>query len=295
MNALQPSLIINPRSGPVWRRQKAGRLIRHLKRLFPSLAVNKTGGPGDGQRLARELSGKNVDLILAAGGDGTYHEVINGMAGSSVPLGILPMGTGNSLVRDLGLSPNPFKAAEQLRGGRVKPVYLGKMDGRFFGLMVSAGFDADIIQKVSPRAKHFGMAAYVLRGLFHLFTYGYPDIPFQIDGREVRGTCGVIAKARSYGGPFSFAPDADLEKPEFVLAVLKGKGAWSYLKYSLGIMAGFHNRIKGLEYHRGKEIIIPVPVPLQVDGEGAGINTLRATIAPQPLSMVFPSSEPPGS
>lgn len=291
MNFKKPALIINPLSGPFWRRRKAVRLIRHLEHLFPSLEVLETRGPGDGRRLAREFTQKKVDLILAAGGDGTYHEVINGMVGSSIPLGILPMGTGNSLTHELGLSSNPFRAANQLREGHVKPIYLGNMSGRYFVLMVSAGFDADIIQKVSPSAKRFGMAAYALRGFFHLFSYDYPEILFRIDGREVRGTCGVIAKARSYGGPFSFAPDANLEKPDFVLVVLKGKGAWTYLKYSIGIMAGFHHRIRGLEFYRGKEVVISARVPLQVDGEGAGTETLRATIAPQPFPMVYPPSK----
>lgn len=288
MNTRHPALIINPKAGPSWRRLKARSLTRYLKERFPGLSVHPTRGPGDGRALAKKLSDEKADLIIAAGGDGTYNEVINGMAGTSIPLGILPMGTGNSLVRELGFSVNPFRAVDQLRGGTKKEVFLGKMDERYFSLMVSAGFDASVIQAVSPRAKRLGMAAYALRGILHLFQYDFPEIPFLIDGREVRGTCGVISKAHSYGGPFSFAPGARLDRPEFILVVLKGRGPWTYLKYSLGVITGLHRKMAGVEFHSGKTVEIPIPVPLQVDGEGAGTGKLHVEIDPRPFSMVYP-------
>ncbi|MBI3995390.1 MAG: hypothetical protein HY349_05380, partial [Nitrospirae bacterium] len=211
MDAQRPALILNPVAGPVWRRRKARRLIEHLKTLYPGLVVHETNRAGDGERLARSLSSGSHDLILAAGGDGTYHEVINGMRDSSVPLGILPMGTGNSLVRELGLPTHPLRAATAIRNGVVRPVYLGQIgpastaSERLFILMVGAGFDAEIVRRVPPSQKRLGMPAYMAAGIVALFRYNYSPITFRVDGKEVMGTSGIIAKARCYGGPFAIA------------------------------------------------------------------------------------------
>ena len=290
MDAKHPALIINPAAGPVWRRRKAARLIERLRELFPGLSVHPTARTGDAERFARELSGGGCDLILAAGGDGTYNEVINGLRESSVPLAVLPMGTGNSLVRELGLPVNPFRAAEAIRRGVARPVYPGELDRRLFILMVGAGLDADIIRQVPPAKKHLGMLAYVLAGIARLFSYPYSEIVFSVDGREYRGTTGIIAKAGCYGGPFKIAPDAALDRPDLVLCLFKGRGAIRYLIYSLGVMAGLHRRMRGVEFIRGQTVEILGAVPIQVDGDPIGIGPARLTVASKPLYLVYPAT-----
>ncbi|MBI3597177.1 MAG: diacylglycerol kinase family lipid kinase [Nitrospirae bacterium] len=317
MDAKKPTLILNPVAGPVWRRGRARRLIEHLKTLYPNLTVHPTNRAGDGEHLARTLSSGSHDLILAAGGDGTYHEVINGMRGSSVPLGILPMGTGNSLIRELGLPTNPLKAATAIRNGAARPIYLGQIDPastasergrlhpalpvegatraptidhRLFILMVGAGFDASIVRSVPPGRKRLGMLAYMLAGIIQLFRYDYSTVTFRVDGREVKGTSGIVAKARCYGGPFAIVPHVRLDHPELVLCLFKGRGPITYMKYTLGVITGLHHRMKDVEFHSGRTIEIESPVPLQADGEAIGIAPARLTIVPQTLNLVFPAT-----
>lgn len=347
MESEKPALILNPVAGPFWRRWKARRLIEHLQTLYPNLTVHRTGRAGDGERLARTLASGSHDLILAAGGDGTYHEVINGMRGSSVPLAILPMGTGNSLIRELGLPTNPLKAATAIRNGVVRPIYLGRIcpaskasergwlhpaspesedraepvrtrgggasedpasgsphgppqtmaatqapiiDHRLFILMVGAGFDAAIVRSVPPGPKKLGMSAYLVAGIIQLFRYDYSTIIFRVDGREVKGTSGIIAKARCYGGPFMIVPQVRLDRPELILCLFKGRGALTYLKYTLGAMAGWHIRMADVEFHAGTTIEIEGPVPLQADGESIGMAPARITIVPETLNLVYPAT-----
>ena len=290
MNAQRPALILNPVAGPVWRRRKARRLIEHLKTLYPDLVVHETNRAGDGERLARTLSSGSHDLILAAGGDGTYHEVINGMRDSSVPLGILPMGTGNSLVRELGLPTHPLRAATAIRNGAARPIYLGQCNQRLFILMVGAGFDADIVRRVPPGKKRLGMLAYMMAGIVELFRFDYSTITFRVDGKEFKGTSGIIAKARCYGGPFAIVPQVRLDRPELILCLFKGRGPITYLKYTLGVIAGLHTRMADVEFHGGTTIEVESPAPLQADGEAIGIGPARLTIAPKPLNLVYPSS-----
>jgi diacylglycerol kinase family enzyme len=271
------------------------------------------------------LSSGSHDLILAAGGDGTYHEVINGMRGSSVPLGILPMGTGNSLIRELGLPTNPVRAATAIRGGGVRPIYLGQIDPaskasergrtsassveplhpaspeegatqaptiahRLFILMVGAGFDASIVRSVPPGKKRLGMLAYMVAGIIQLFRYDYSTIIFRVDGREVKGTSGIIAKARCYGGPFAIVPHVRLDHPELVLCLFKGRGPITYMKYTLGVITGLHSRMKDVEFHPGTTIEIESSVPLQADGEAIGVAPARVTIVPETLNVVYPTT-----
>ncbi|HUK55473.1 MAG TPA: diacylglycerol kinase family protein [Nitrospiria bacterium] len=291
MDAKNPALILNPVAGPLWRRRKSRRLIGRLKTLYPGLTVHPTERAGDGERLARELSSASHDLILAAGGDGTYHEVINGMRNSSVPLGILPMGTGNSLIRELGLPTNPLKAATAIRAGAARPIYLGRYDQRLFILMVGAGFDAAIVRSVPPGRKRLGMWAYMAAGLLQLFRYPYSTIVFRVDGRAVRGTSGIVAKARCYGGSFAIVPNVRLERPELILCLFKGRGPVTYMKYTLGVITGLHVRMKDVEFHRGTAIEIESPVPLQADGEAAGFAPARLAVVPEPLNLVFPPTD----
>jgi diacylglycerol kinase family enzyme len=362
MNPKKPTLILNPVAGPVWRRRKSRQLIDHLKTLYPDLTVHPTGRAGDGERLARTLSSGAHDLILAAGGDGTYHEVINGMRGSPVPLGILPMGTGNSLIRELGLPTNPIEAATAIRNGVVRPIYLGQIgpashasergrtstssveplhpdfdelsraaspvsevlaspdrargvgaseeqnphgppqgmaamqapaiNYRLFILMVGAGFDASIVRSVRPGPKKLGMLAYMVAGIIQLFRYDYSTVTFRVDGRGVKGTSGIIAKARCYGGPFAIVPHVRLDRPELVLCLFKGRGPLTFMKYTLGVMAGLHHRMKDVEFHSGRTIEIEGTVPLQADGEAIGTAPARLTIVPETLNLVFPATPP---
>jgi len=200
------------------------------------------------------------------------------------------MGTGNSLVRELGLPTNPFRAADRIREGLPRPVYLGVCHQRLFIMMVGAGFDASIVHCVPPGRKRFGMLAYMFAGMVQLFRYDYSTITFRVDGREIKGTSGIVAKSRCYGGPFAIVPGIELERPELVLCLFKGKGPFTYIRYTLGVITGRHARMKDVEFHAGTTIEVDSPVPLQADGEAVGIGPIRLTLFSKPFQLVFPPS-----
>lgn len=306
-----PYLILNPKAGSFLRRRYIFRLIRLLRTLYPSLRVLKTERPGDGIRLGREAVQAGADLILCAGGDGTYHEVINGMVGSAIPLAVLPMGTGNSLVRELGLSTHPFRASKALQTGTPRRIYLGQLeppatpdskqaarsacadmaDRRYFVLMTGAGFDAYVVQQVGTGAKKiWGKLAYLITGIISLFTYRYPMITFKIGEKQLVGTTGVVAKARTYAGPFTIAPAADLEKATLMLCLFKGRGPLTYLKYALAVMLGLHTYLRDVEMHIAEEVAITSssPVSVQADGEWLGGLPMKVSIAEERLLLLYP-------
>jgi len=304
--AESPYLIINPKAGSQLKRRRIPHLIKFLKAVYPSLQVRETQKPGDGSQLGQEAVRSGSDLIICAGGDGTYHEVINGIAGSPVSLAVLPMGTGNSLVRELGLSTNPFKVSKALQTGRPHRIYLGQLEPpatpdskqaarRYFVLMAGAGFDAYVVWQVGTGAKKiFGKLAYLIAGITSLFTYPYPPITFEIGEKRLTGTTGIMAKARTYAGPFTIAPAADLEKPTLVLCLFKGRGPLAYIKYALAVMMGMHTRLKDVEMHIAEEVTVTSsnPVPVQADGEPLGRLPVRISIAKEGLLLLYPHPPP---
>src|SRR5207247_1264597 len=103
--------------------------------------IQPTLEPGDGTRIAREAAAQGYDVVVAAGGDGTVNEVVNGLAGTETALAALPIGTVNVWVRELGLPLHPRAAAEALLGAQVRAIDLGRAGDRYFLLMAGVGFD----------------------------------------------------------------------------------------------------------------------------------------------------------
>jgi diacylglycerol kinase family enzyme len=106
-------LIANSMAGTGWKGRSLNKVVRRLKEIYPGLELVYTKGPGDATALSRQAVSDGYRTIIAAGGDGTINEAINGMAVSQSILGIIPMGTGNAIARELGLSLNPVRAAHK--------------------------------------------------------------------------------------------------------------------------------------------------------------------------------------
>ena len=122
-----------------------------------------------GERLAREAVRSGVDLVLASGGDGTITACVAGVAGSGIPLGVLPCGTGNLLARNLALPLSLDKALTVALTGSDRRLDVGTANGRPFVVMAGIGFDAELLEGTSEELKkHMGWAAYVLSALRHL-------------------------------------------------------------------------------------------------------------------------------
>ncbi|MBI5746221.1 MAG: hypothetical protein HZA13_04395 [Nitrospirae bacterium] len=135
-------LIANPMAGTGWKGRSLNKVVRRLKEIYPGLELVYTKGSGDATALSRQAVSDGYRTIIAAGGDGTINEAINGMAGSESILGIIPMGTGNALAREIGLSLNPVRAASMLANTTSKKIHLGIVNGRYFIVGAGIGFDA---------------------------------------------------------------------------------------------------------------------------------------------------------
>jgi diacylglycerol kinase (ATP) len=258
-----------------------------------------TTGPGTASEMARRAVERGADLILVAGGDGTINEVVNGMAHSDVPLGILPGGTANVLACELRIGKTIERAAESLCHCVKERVALGVLtpgDGdasRHFLLMAGAGLDADIVYRLDPGLKNaLGKVAYWISG-FRNLGRRLPEFTVEAEGREFRASFALASRVRNYGGDLEIAPTISLLDDEFELVLFEGQSSLRYLKYMCGAVIRRLPGMAGVTILRTRKAAFSAHatdgIHLQLDGEYAGLAPARVEIVPNALTLLVPS------
>jgi len=208
---------------PAARGNKARRFRRHLDEIGVASALKATAAPGDARRLATEAVAEKYDLIVAAGGDGTVNEVLNGIGDApdgfeKARLGVLPLGTVNVFARELKIPLNIERAWEVLQRGRETKIDLPRAefskDGIrkkiYFAQLAGAGLDARAIELVDFSVKKkIGPLAYVIAGLKALREQK-PQIKVSANSQTFSGELILIGNGKFYGGAFQILPQADL-------------------------------------------------------------------------------------
>jgi YegS/Rv2252/BmrU family lipid kinase len=232
--------------------------------------VYPAGDPGDTEALAAELA-TEVDVLVVFGGDGTVHEVANGLPlGADGPLvALLPAGTGNDLARALGMPPDPVAAAGELAGARPRPIDLLDCGQRRAANGINAGFAAAATDSL-PRAlkKALGPAAYLVGGV--RAGVNPPTWPARVEvgGKVVEGEAlaVVVGNGGSFGGGRWLIPDADVG--DGLLDVLVVPADVSKAKLARHLARD--NRLPGdLPRLRGPEATVVTDMPCRLDGEPA--------------------------
>ena len=289
------AVIFNPVAG----RGKSRRLARTFSILRDrgcQLDLHETSARGHAEELGRTINAAEADMIVAAGGDGTINEVINGMVagGVALPLAVLPMGTANVLAAEISLSLEPSRIAETILQGEARPVVLGRANGRLFSVMAGAGFDAHVVANVNRALKkRIGKGAYVWESLRQLVRFPYPGYRVTVDGREYEAVSVIVAKGRHYAGKFVCAPKARLDEPHFQVCLFKRRGAWNVLRYALALGVNRLPKLPDLEIVEGREVSIEGPEgdPVQGDGDLVGHLPITVGLLPGAVRLVMPSAQ----
>jgi diacylglycerol kinase (ATP) len=258
-----------------------------------------TDGPGSASDIAQRCIKRGADLILAAGGDGTINEVVNGMAHSNVPLGILPAGTANVLANELGIGSTMERAAKSLDQCVPERVALGLLSTaagnppRHFLLMAGAGLDALIVHDINSKLKDaLGKVAYYVAG-FSKVGSRMAEFTVEADGREFLVSFALASRVRNYGGDLEIAPTISLLDDEFELVLFEGASSFTFLKYMLGVVVRRHQKMRGVTILRTRKALFSggtdSEIHLQVDGEYAGLAPGSVEIVPNALTLLVPS------
>src|SRR6201987_3098161 len=196
-------LIYNPTSGRRQHRRFAEieQAVRILKDAAIRTELAPTTAPLSATAIARQAVQQGRGMVIACGGDGTNNEIVNGLAGSNVPMAVLPAGTANILAKELGIPWDIPQAARLVSGGTVRRVALGvaipaegphtdqvPAEGRYFLCVAGAGPDGAIVNGVDGQLKKkAGILAYWLEGMRQVFKYGFPEMRVHSNGKERRG------------------------------------------------------------------------------------------------------------
>jgi len=281
-------IIQNPMSG------RSSEFDDSVKDLFKkagiSVKVKKTTAIGDGITLAKNAVGK-YDIVIAAGGDGTVNEVINGIANKKIKLGILPLGTENSVSKVLGIPQDLKKAVKIITSGKTVKLDLGSANGRYFALVAGVGFDAEVAERVTPHLKKMlHGAAYLLEGFGELLIYNKHKLVVKIDDKEeLEGYFAIVGNVKYYGMGLEMTPDADPTSGKLDLVLFKGENILEMLQYGIHAILHDLDKFKDVEYKKIKKAVIDSggDVLVHADCELAGTTPVTFEVHPKAVEVFY--------
>jgi diacylglycerol kinase (ATP) len=271
--------------------------VRTLRDAGSQVELFATPAPNQAGRLAVEAAERGCDIVLAAGGDGTINEAVNGLAGSNIVFGVLPAGTANVLANEIGLAQRPDFAARQILRAVPVRISLGAVETegappRYFALMAGIGLDARIVYELDPRMKRrFGKLAY-WQGGFGMVGQKQPRFRACINGEAHRVSFALITRVRNYGGDFEIARRVRLTDRDFEVVVFEDNEWYDYLRFFGGVATNRLEKISGVRIARATQVEATAPedqrIYIQVDGEAVGVLPATVRVVPDALTLLLP-------
>ena len=288
-------VIYNPVAGP--------RVVNRIDQVRSYLSargrpfrIRETAAPGDAVVMARESAFEGADAVVAVGGDGTMNEVADGLAGSATRLAFVPHGTGNVFAREFSLPESVEGCLDLLSTGKTISIRMAMANDRRFVLMASAGFDAEVVERMNSGQKNLlGIAAYVLCGARHFFR-PQPTLWLEFPGRErVEAQSVIVARGKKYGGNVTIAPEGDISGETFQVVALLRKGI-GRSRSSPSTFCGKHTASRHVLTRESPSLFVrsAIPSACQVDGEYLGPLPVRFTVTDALLRVVVPKEFPSG-
>ena len=301
-------LIYNPTSGR--RRHRRFGEIEQAVRLLKEQGIDCELAPTTGRHSAKGIARLAVKqrrgMVIACGGDGTINEIVNGLAGSQVPMALLPAGTANILAKELGIPWDIPHASRLIPGGVVRRIALGiavpaggydsadlPRDGRYFLSVAGAGPDGAMVHAVDEGLKtRTGVFAYWAEGVRQLIRYDFPELRVHSAGRENKATLVVVGRTVNYGGPFKITTGANLFEDSFEILTYSTRSRFRYIASLPALWIGKLRGVEGIEAWKATEARCEPngdgTVYAQVDGEPIGTLPVIFRVVPDTLSLIVP-------
>jgi diacylglycerol kinase (ATP) len=243
------------------------------------------------------VSSMTVDAIVAAGGDGTVRQAARLIVNTPLPLGYIPLGTGNVLAHELALKRTPDVIAATLLRGPLQRVECGLANGALFLLMAGVGFDGRVIANLDAATKlRFGKLAYVPPMLCAL-AMPINQLDVEVDGKPHPATWVVVTKARCYGGHFVMAPQASLVNTGLHAVLFHSHSRRQLVRQLLALASGQlaqaepdYLRARGIETISCTRVSVRsnTPTPYQIDGDRGGLSPLEISMGGGVVQLIVP-------
>ncbi len=297
-------VVFNPIAGAGRAAEEGRQVAESLKDAGHSVAIIETRMEPPSQWLDPAL--KDCRVIVVAGGDGTVRQVSESAMKLSIPIYHYPLGTENLFSREFGMDRDVNRLIQALENGNVRRVDIGRANGRLFLLMVSVGFDAEVVHDLaSRRSGGISHASYLGPMVRQLLRFSAPRLEVTVDGQRLdNGKPGfvVIANSSQYGCRLDPAPDADMSDGELDVVFFPTASRRALVGWIWRCWRGRHWADKRLIYKRGREVIVQSESPqaYQIDGDrpdvitgcddecGPGFTPLRIEIAAGMLEVLQP-------
>jgi diacylglycerol kinase (ATP) len=298
-------LLYNPLSGRRRERRledvEAARSV--LRHAGVEASAAPTGGASDATDQARQAIAEGCDTIFACGGDGTIHDVLQGLVGTNAALAVIPLGTANSLAHDLRVPLSAIGAARAALTAKPRRIAVGRIEyqdfegnrgSRYFTVIVGIGVDAHVFYELDPLSKrHFGMAAYSAKATLLWLTHKMENFAVEFAEEEQTHHAEVsqllAVRIRDFGGVLrQLAPGASLDRDDLRLVLFRTRSRLAYLRYVLRGLFGTNWKVPGIELvHSAGAICRDVVSPTQsgtkprifVEADGELLGTLPAKIS----------------
>lgn len=292
------TIILNPIAG----RQNKAAILNQCINTFHHLEILKTRQRGDAMHLAEQA---DTNIILAAGGDGTVNEVINGIMKNKkkgIILGILPMGTSNLCAKSLGIPMVPMLNTKELvqiiARKKTRKIDVGKINERYFVIACGIGMDAEIYKNVEPNIKRFfGEVAYPLSLLKTMFSHQCKKLEITIKKKneteeiKTEGYYALICNMGKYTKLFQVIPDAKDDDGLLDILIFKNRDLISQFTYLFNVISKTQKLNKDILYLQGTEFMIKPKdnnetIYAHADAELAGTTPVEISILPKALEVI---------
>lgn len=287
------TLIVNPAAGRGKGEKAHPGIARHMERLGLNFRTLFSEGPGHIEELARDSAAKGSDAVVACGGDGTFHEVINGLDGHGIPVGIIPCGTGDDLAFNLGIPFDYFEACRTLAEGTVRRVDLARAGERVYACIAGAGFDSMVNRAANEGARFLkGTSVYVYSMLKTLISFKPLEMSIEADDFHYTGRVMfvVAANSMSYGGRMKIAPMAAMDDGYLDLIIVEEISKFELLRVFPRVFSGKHVDHPCIRHHRTKSLKLSSPRSLELFSDGEYVQDLpvKIEVLPKALPIIVP-------
>ncbi|MHA6253486.1 diacylglycerol/lipid kinase family protein [Oceanobacillus sp. CAU 1775] len=242
-----------------------------------------------------ETTEHTIEKIIVVGGDGTIHEVMNGLGNTDIPVGFIPGGSGNDFARGVGIKGSPEEILEKIVSGEnIVDYWLGnyEKDGekqRYFVNSMGFGFDAATAHTANHSfyKKYFnqlriGTASYVIAILQVLLNYKRMTFHIYLDGeKKTVENCWLVSIGNHpfYGGGMKIMPNAKVQADKFSVLIVHSLPKWKVLALFMLVFTGKHDKIKGVELLEAEQFSIETEDEIYMQVDGQTMKCMRAEVS----------------
>jgi diacylglycerol kinase (ATP) len=257
-----------------------------------------TWEPADAVSFARESAARGVDAVVAVGGDGTVNEVVNGLDGSDVPLGIVPLGTANDFARQAGIPSDPALALDLIVAREAVRVDTAQVNGRRYLNVSTGGIGAEATADTPAEAKEaLGFIAYAITGVRKLVELTPRRAYFAGPGFEYRGDFLLFAvgNGRATGAGTVLTPRASVTDGRLDLCIVEGMPRADFARLALKLKRGDHVGEAGVHYAQLPEVLVQAQDSMSVNADGEPSDAHRLEYRARPGDLRIHVGHLPGA